>query len=209
MKWVWAQVVILVLTVVVPRVARAQGMNPPVTSLLAPATDSMPSGGAHGAIVLLILTAVATVVLLAIAKASDFRRKREEQTAELEVRISTALLEHPAFFRSSVIPTVRIPFWRGSPATITLTGNVPSSELTQTALHLAMQAASWARPDFTVENRIVVAPVAGRPAAEAKGDAVMAKRFVGGLKTLTSIVGVMAGIFLLKYAFLVEHLNLK
>ena len=208
MKWVWTQLVIVVLGVV-PRVARAQGMNPPMTSLLTLPADSAPSAGPHGAIALLILTAVATVVLLAIAKVSDFRRKREEQTAELEVRISTALLEHPAFFRSSVAPTVRLPFWRGSPATITLTGNAPSSELTQAALRLSTQAASWVRPDFTIENRIVVAPASGRPAAEAKGDMVMAKRFVGALKTLTSIVGVMAGIFLLKYAFLVEHLNLK
>jgi hypothetical protein len=90
-----------------------------------------------------------------------------------------------------------------------LTGNVPSSELRQTALHLATQAASWVRSDFTIENRIVVALASGRPAAEAKGDVVMAKRFVGALKALTSIVGVMTGIVLLKYAFLFEHLNLK
>jgi hypothetical protein len=208
MKWVWTQLVIVVLGVV-PRVARAQGMNPPMTSLLTLPADSAPSAGPHGAIALLILTAVATVVLLAIAKASDFRRKREDQTAELEVRISTALLEHPAFFRSSVVPRVRIPFWRGSPATITMAGDVPSSELAQTALRLATQAASWVRSDFTIENRIIVATASGHAAPEAKGDVVMAKRFVSALKTLTSIVGVMTGIVLLKYAFLVEHLNLK
>ena len=209
MKWVWTQLAIVVLSVV-PRVARAQGMKPPATSLLAIPADSVPSAGPHGALALLVLIAVATLVLLVIAKLSDFRRKREEQAAELEVRISTALLEHPVFFRSSVAPTVRLPFWRGSPATIIMAGNVPSSEWAQTALRLATQAASWVRPDFTIENRIVVTSTSGRPARRGErrcGNGEAFRRCAQDPDV--QIVGIVTGIVLLKYAFLVEHLNLK
>ena len=133
---------------------------------------------------MLIVTVVTTAVLLlvAIAKISDLRRKREEQTVELEAGISAELLEYEGFFRSSVGPTVHIPFWRGSPAAISMDGAAPSLRLAQTAIHLATEAASRVRPDFTIENRIVVLPAAASHPADVKGDMEMANRFAGALK---------------------------
>lgn len=181
MKWLWAHIVIVAVALA-PRLARAQSVNPPVTSLLTLPADSVSSGGPNGALALLIVTIVTTAVLVAIAKISDLRRKREEQTVELEAGISAELLEHEGFFRSCVGPTVHIPFWRGSPAAISMDGAAPSLRLAQTAIHLATEAASRVRPDFTIENRIVVLPAAASHPADVKRDMEMANRFAGALK---------------------------
>ncbi len=207
MKRTWAQLGVLALAIA-PRMASAQGVKPPATALLAVPVDQMPSAGSHQALAALILTVAATAVLLGIAKVNDFRRKREDQAVDLTVRISTALLEHPGFFRSSVGPTVHVPFWGGSPARITMTGEAGSPALAHTALRLATEAASRVRSDFTVENRMSVGSFPGYAMGERKGDASMAYRVVRALKTMTAFVGIMAGIALVKYAFVVEHLNI-
>jgi len=206
MKWTWMQLTILVVGLM-PRVARAQGMNRPASALMGFPVDSLPASGQHGVLPAVILLGVTTLVLVAIAKLVDFRKHREEQVVELEVRISSALLEDRSLFRSSVAPKVRIPVWRGSPAVITLAGGVASAHDAQLALRLAGQAAWRVRPDFTIVNQMAVA--SANSTAKMKGEAEMPSRLVGALKALTSFVGVVAGVILIKYAFLIEHVNFK
>lgn len=113
MKWTRIQVFAIYVTGalgLVTRVARAQGINPPATSLLA-----VPTAGEPGnAMAMLVFLAVTTAVLVAIIKVNEFRRKREDEAIGLQIRIDDALLAVPGLLNSSVAPTVRIPFWRGS-----------------------------------------------------------------------------------------------
>ena len=205
MKRIWTQLLFVSLAFV-PRLARAQGVYPTPASLVgAPAAASF---GQHEALASLILVAVTVLLLLAVGKTFDFRQRREEQRVDLESRIGNALLDHAAFVRSSVRPIVRIPFWRGSPVTVKMVGKVPSAQLEQSALRIAAQAASRVRSDVALENHMVVVQTSNTRAAGAKGEPQMAHRLVGVLKTVTTVVGVLAGVALLKYAILIEHLNL-
>jgi hypothetical protein len=204
MKWISTQLLFVSLTLV-PRLARAQGVYPTPASLVgAPAAASF---GQHEALASLILVAVSVLLLLAVGKTFDFRQRREEERVVLESRIGDALLDHAAFVRSSVGPIVKIPFWRGSPATVEMVGEVPSAQLEQSALRIAAQAASRVRSDVTLENYMVVAQ-ASNTRGGAKGEPQMAHRLVSAFKTVTTVVGVMTGVALIKYAFLIEHLNI-
>ncbi len=208
MKWAWTEIMIVALSVI-PRVGMAQGVDSPTAPLVALPADGAPATGAHPILAAFVIAAVASAVLLAIAKLNDFRRGREDRVVDLTVRISTALLEHPVFFRSSVIPTVTLPLWRGAPARITMTGNVPSPELARTAMRLARDAASQSSSAFTIENRMAVVPLPAGPAGDASGDAKRTRRVGDALKTASSVVGVAAGLVLLKYAFVLDHFNFK
>ena len=204
MKSILTQLLFVSLALV-PRLARAQGVYPMPATLVG-ASVAPTSFGQHEALASLILVAVTVLLLLAIGKAFDFRERREEERVNLEARIGDALLDHAAFVRSSVRPIVRIPFWRGSPARVEMVGEVPSTQLEQSALRIAAQAASRVRSDIALENHIVV-QTSNTRAGGAKGESQMAHRLLGAFKTVTAVVGVMTGVSLIKYAILIEHLN--
>jgi len=151
----------------VPRVASAQTTNPPATlpPVLPSAGVPSPDAGGGGVLAFVLLMAVVIAVFEAMAKVVDFRRKREEETVELQARISDVLLADRAFVGCIVLPTVHIPFWGGSPATIEMSGEVPSSRLEQRALALAAQVASKIRSDVSIVNRMAVVPSSCRCAA--------------------------------------------
>jgi hypothetical protein len=206
MKSIWTKLLFVSFTLV-PRLARAQGVYPTPASLVgAPAAAA--SFGQHEALASLILVAVTVLLLLAVGKTFDFRQQREEERVDLEARIGDALLDHPVFVRSSVGATVRIPFWRGSPATVRMVGEVPSAQLEQSALRIAAKAASRVRSDVALENHMVVVQTSNTRATGAKGEPQMAHRLLGAFKTVTTVVGVMTGVALIKYAILIEHLNI-
>jgi hypothetical protein len=207
MKRIWTYLPWVALGLV-PQVAGAQNLNPSATALLGGPATGVPLSGQHQVLASSILVVGATLVFLAIGKMHDFWSKRKEQAAELEARVNGALFEHVAFLRSSVAPTIRVPFWTGSPVRITMRGEVPSSRLEQSALRLAEEAASRVRSDYSIENRMTVAPSSISRVISAKGESQMTSRLVGSLKTLASVVGVMAGVALVKFAFVMEHLNL-
>ncbi len=206
MKWAWIQLMILSMELV-PRIARAQAVNPRLLS--GTPGSGMPDFGWSSALASVAVVAGAVLVFLAIGAALDFRRKRAEQAMDLEARICSALMEHRALVRSSVGPTVRIPFWRGTPATVEMAGAVPSASGAELALRIAEQVASRVRPDVVIENRVIVGPSSGPRAAGAKGESDMANRLVAAIKTLTAVVTVLTAVGLLKYAALIEHLSLK
>ncbi len=115
----------------------------------APATGS--AGGNGVAITVLIIAVI--IILGAIAKFIDLRRKRAEQSVALESQVSDALLRDQNFVGRSVTPTVHLPLFGGSPATIVLTGQV-EPQLREPALRLVQQEASRVRSDFTIEDRL-------------------------------------------------------
>jgi hypothetical protein len=46
--------------------------------------------------------------------------------------------------------------WKGSPATVMMTGHVPSSELREEVLRIAEREATRIRPDVHIDDRIAV-----------------------------------------------------
>jgi len=114
-----------------------------------------PAGGGAG--LALVLLVVGFVVVLAVAgKLVDLRQRREGDTVYLEAQISDALLRDPKLFGLPVTSTVWLPTWKGSPATITVSGQVPTPELRQVVLRTVEEEASRIRSDFRIEDRLVV-----------------------------------------------------
>lgn len=143
-----------------PRVASAQIANPPATlppTLLGAGVPS-PGAGEGGVLAFVLFMLVVIAVFVAIAKVVDFRRKREEETVVLQTGISDVLMADRAFVGCIVLSTVHIPFWGGSPATIEMSGEIPSSRLEQRALALAAQVASKTRSEVSIVNRMAVVP---------------------------------------------------
>jgi hypothetical protein len=207
MKRIWTHLLFLTIGLV-PQVAGAQDLNPSATALLGGPATGVPLSGQHRVLASFILVVGATLAFLAIGKAHDFWSKRKEQAADLETRVNGALFEHVVFLRSSVAPTIHVPFWTGSPVTVTMRGEVPSSQLVQSALRLAEEAVSRVRSDYSIENRMTVTPSSSSRVISANGESHMTSRLVGALKALVSVVGVMAGVTLIKFAFVMEHLTL-
>jgi hypothetical protein len=207
MKRIWTHLLFLTIGLV-PQVAGAQDLNPSATAPLGGPAIGVPLSGQHRVLASFILVVGATLAFLAIGKAHDFWSKRKEQAADLETRVNGALFEHVVFLRSSVAPTIHVPFWTGSPVTVTMRGEVPSSQLAQSALRLTEEAVSRVRSDYSIKNRMTVTPSSSSRVISANGESHMTSRLVGALKALVSVVGVMAGVTLIKFAFVMEHLTL-
>jgi hypothetical protein len=116
-----------------------------------------------------LFIAAALIVVLAamilVARAYDLSRKREAQAVSLETRISRALRADPSLSSFPVVPTVRIPLWRGSPAVITMTGWVPRPEFRHAALELVLREAARKGMTYRIEDGIVVDPAMAKRAA--------------------------------------------
>ena len=200
---------VLVMMGLLPRVGGAQTPNPSATFPLGLPMAAAPVAGQHAVLASVALVVGAVLVFLAIGKVHDFWSKRKEQAEDLESRINGALFEHLVFLRTSIAPTIRIPFRRNAPATIVLRGEVPSLELELTALRLVEEAASRVRSDYVVENHMTVGSSLGSRPGIVLGGARKTDRLVGAFKTVVSVVGAMAGVFLVKYAVLIEYLHTR
>jgi hypothetical protein len=199
---------VLVMMGLLPRVGGAQTPSPSATFPLGLPTAGAPVAGQHEVLASVALVAVAVLVLLAIGKVHDFWSNRKEQAEDLGSRINGALFEHLMFLRTSIAPTIRIPFRRNAPVTIVLRGGAPSSQVELTALRLVEEAASRVRSDYVVENHMTVGPSLG----SGPGIVPVARktdRLVAAFKTVVSVVGAMAGVLLVKYAVLIEYLHTR
>jgi hypothetical protein len=135
--------------------AWAQAPTPPLPappSTTAPAVSS--SSGGYVAVTLVILALL--VVIGIVVKLFDLKRKRSAEAVHLQAQISDALLREQNVFRLPVTPTAHIPFLKGTPAVVEISGEVPSSELKDTVLRLVKSEASRIRDDVRVEDRLAV-----------------------------------------------------
>ena len=111
------------------------------------------SGLLEVGLILILLVIVGVAV-----KAFDLRRKRTEAAVHLQAAISDALLREPALFGLPITPTAHLPLWRGAPATIAVSGTVPTSERREAVLRLVKAEASRIRPDFAIDDRLAILP---------------------------------------------------
>jgi len=120
--------------------------------------------GGNAAMIAMIL-ALGSLVVVAATTMSLLTRKREDEAARVHGRVADALLCDLRLVGLPIAAAGHVPLWRGSPATLELTGQVPSDELHDVVLRVAAQEASRVRPDFRIEDHISVIPSKPRRAA--------------------------------------------
>ena len=110
------------------------------------------------------ITAVVLVGLLVAwgVRALEAQRRRDEEASRLQSAIAALIQADPRLHGLPIHPTVQIP--RKGPATLTLTGQVPSAE-TREALRRVMERSTAGLPRrFTVEDRTQIVPASRRAA---------------------------------------------
>lgn len=137
--------------------AQAAPITPPPTAT-ATATGT-------GAITMFALVLGLLVIVGVGVKLYDLKRRREADAVHLQAQLSDALLREQMFFGMPITPTAHVPFFRGSPAVIEVTGHVPSTEARESAMRLIRAEAARIRPDFTIEDKLAVDAAFARRAA--------------------------------------------
>jgi hypothetical protein len=155
-------VVLVLVALVVSAVAVGAQVPPPPAS---PSAPPEATAGGSGAWTVFVALFALFVVVAAGVKFYDLRRKREAEAVHLQAQISDTLLRDQALFGLPVTPTVQIPTWRGSPAVIEVSGQVPTPEVKASAMRLVEAEARRVRPDFRIEDRVAVVPAMARQAA--------------------------------------------
>jgi hypothetical protein len=145
--------------------ALAQGIPSPAPL----PSGTLPADGGSGALIMVGVFVAVLVILGAIVRVHDMRRRREEEGLTLQARLGDALLTDPLLNSAAIVPTVRVPLRKGSPVKVEVTGSVPSPDMRERALHVIRQEATrfaqYAQ-DVEVEDRLSVLPsIAGRHAA--------------------------------------------
>ena len=132
----------------------------PVTPPPSASAASSASSGASTAMMLAVFGGLIVLVAIGV-KIYDLKRKREADAVHLQAQLSDALLREPSLFGMPITPTVHVPTWAGTPATIEVTGEVSSPEIREGALRIIRAEASRVRSDFVIEDRmhLVARPV--------------------------------------------------
>lgn len=129
---------------------------PPVTPpTMSPVT---PAGEGAGAWLTIGMVVGLLVLVGGAGKLLDLRRKRQAEAVHLQAQVSDALLREQALFGLPVTPTAHVPTWRGSPATLEISGEVPTPEIRDAILRLAEHEAMRIRPDVRIEDKLSVIP---------------------------------------------------
>src|SRR5262245_40723476 len=139
-------------SVLVAREAWAQAAPLPSTA----PTAASPADGGTGFIAAAIVIVALLVVIGVIVKLFDLKRKRSAEEVQLQAQISDALLREQNIFRLPITPTAHVPFLTGSPATVEVSGEVPSAELRDTVIRLVRNEATRIRQDVEVEDHLFV-----------------------------------------------------
>jgi hypothetical protein len=105
---------------------------------------------------------ILVAIMIAPVIVYDLRRRRAAAAASLQGQISEALFRETALLRLSLIASVAVPFWRGSPATITIAGLLPSPALRTIVIGIVEREAGKIRQDFRLDDRLVVGHSHGR-----------------------------------------------
>jgi hypothetical protein len=130
--------------------------TPPSSSL--PATTPA-AGGGNAAAGTVILLGLALVVIVGVGvKFYDLKRKREADAVHLQAQLSDALLREPGLSGLPVTPTAQVSLFKRSPATVEVSGQVPTAEEREHALSVIRAEAARIRPDVVIEDRMAIVP---------------------------------------------------
>jgi hypothetical protein len=112
--------------------------------------------GIAGVVASLAVLVAFVVAIVIVAKLLDLKKRRESQAVMLQSRVADALMREGRLGDVVVTPTVRVPFWSGRPATIELTGRVPTQDIHEAVLYIARSEARRLRSDVVIDDRITV-----------------------------------------------------
>jgi hypothetical protein len=146
-----------------PKTSWAQSVVGPQVPGSAP-SEAAQSGVVTTAVVVASLLGV-LVVLGALIKMLDLKRKRDTEAVAVQARISDAVLRDPRLFNLPITPTAHVPLWKGTPVIVEVTGQVPSEDLRQAAIHLIEREASQLGPEVRIESKIGIEPTLTRRSA--------------------------------------------
>ena len=122
-------------------------------------TTTAPAEGGSGGLVMAVVLVVALLVIVGVAvKIYDLKRKREAEAIHLQAQISDALLRQEDLFGLPITATANVPLWSGTPATVEITGQVPSPEAHERVLRVVREESSRIRADVEIEDRVAVVP---------------------------------------------------
>ena len=123
-----------------------------------PAAAGSAASANGGAVFTVVGLAVVVAILVVVVRYVAIRRKRLEDAAILQARLSDALAREVQLRGLMITPTARVPAWRRSPVTLEVAGNVPTPELRETVMRIARTEASRARPDVITEDHLFIVP---------------------------------------------------
>jgi len=126
--------------------------------------STAPSGGTQ-TFALVGSAIVLLVVLGALVKMLDLKRRREGEAVIVQSQVSDAVLRDPTLFSLPITPTAHVPLWTGTPVIVEVAGCVPSDDLREMALRVIEREASHLRDDVQIESRIEVVPTMMRRSA--------------------------------------------
>jgi len=132
--------------------------------VMPPATPQPAAEGGGAAIAAVVVVVGLFMVIGVVVKLFDLKQKRESEAVQLQAQLSDALLREPSLAGLPLTPTVHVPMWRGTPATIELMGRVPTPELKDTVLRIVRDEAARIRSDVQIEDRLSVVPTMARVA---------------------------------------------
>ena len=141
------------------RVRAQQALGP--APLVAVTPGSMPDAGAVDVGLMPVVAAMALLVLVLWSAWTlyDRSRKRAEEAAALQARISDALMVERSLSGFPLTPTVSMPLWGRGPVVVALTGSVPRPALRQAAIDLVLREVESTGRACSLQDRIAVAPV--------------------------------------------------
>ena len=129
------------------------------------ATPSTTASGGAQMVALVGSAIVLLVVLGALVKMLDLKRRREGEAVIVQSQVSDAVLRDPSLFSLPITPTAHVPLWTGTPVIVEVAGCVPSEDLREAALRVIEREAAHLRNDVQIESRIEVVPTMMRRSA--------------------------------------------
>jgi len=132
--------------------------------VMPPATPQPAAEGGGAAIAAVGVVVGLLVVIGVVVKLFDLKQKRESEAVHLQAQVSDALLREPSLAGLPLTPTVHVPTWTGTPATIEIMGRVSTPEVKDTVLRIVRDEAARIRSDVQIDDRLSVVPTTAHAA---------------------------------------------
>jgi len=112
---------------------------------------------------ILVAAAALALIIGGLGRVLELKEQRAAEAIAVQGEIADALLRDPALLGLPLMPTARIPLWRGSRATVKIAGKVPSRELRKAALRAAERGAAELLVTVRIKSRIGIVRSRGGP----------------------------------------------
>jgi len=141
---------------VVPVMAWA-GLGLAFLTVYRPAWAQRVPAESHPAGAVVVIAVVSLVgLLIGVVAVGDLRERRAAEAMRLQSSVTGALRRQAVELHLAL--NVHVPFLRGSPAVIEVSGHVAAPEHRDIALGIVRAEVSRLRQDFVVEDRISISP---------------------------------------------------